>query len=1017
MQRYTLFLFLFMIYPYKYTLQGQILKQSDKQQKVNHEINVELYFDSGRAFLKASQQVDYLNYSHDTLYEIYFHLWANAYKDKSTPFAMQQAGMKKKDFLLPGAKKGYIKVFNTRINGMSVQVVNAETEIAKVVLLQPLLPNDSVRISMEFEVLIPPFYSRMGATEQFVAVTQWYPKPAVYDVNGWNTMPYLDQGEFYSEFGNYKVTITTPANFIVASGGELQNEEESRFLSRLSQYYEKLIDKNKVEMPQSPFAEKRVVTYVQSNVHDFAWFASSQFKLLEKKVQLKSNREVLTRFFAVTVPTKEDLDKIEKSLLFYSDAVGEYPYNVCSVVIGPLEAGGGMEYPTITICATNDFETIMHEIGHNWFYGVLGSNERLFPWMDESVNSFYENMYFSQNWAEYASESIGLVDGHSGESLRHLLTSLDKILDLHYRRMGESQAGNLNATEYNSTNYYSVVYGLNPRLFTYLQMYLGSEVFQNAMSNYFEEWKFKHPLPKDMQESFERATKQNLSWFFDDLLHDAKGTDFEIVYVKQITHNDFKVKFRNHSGLNIPLQYGFVQSQGTMISQTGFVTPFAKDTTVVIRTPYSLNSYFLIDPYNVLPENNRTNNAVKMGIMNKTLSHGSKIKFTYFSFIENPFQREQIIQPAVNYNMYSGWSLGLNFYNRTFPYRKFEYSLMPMLSLLNANVVGLGDVALNFRFFDKSFYRIRAGVEAKRFDYMPNGYANTYNKINPYITFYFKTAGKAAERFEKKLNIQFYGVFSDKSTYDIYNPILDTTFRFEYNPSTKANYLSVDYSYIDFHSVNPQSFVLRVEGGNTGVGMNSQSQYAKVDLKYSIEQVLKKKGRGMKASFRAGSLLFKTQNISGIYLNRGSGNTGTFDYLFDEMMIGRNESGNNNIWGRQLVERSGDLRINAPSYIDNAYMSLKLESSLPLLPIARVYSDFVLNPMQLNKGVYWVGGVSLVVAKDILEVYIPLVFRNNFRDYYETNNITFFQRIAFKANLDIIYFRKNLESYRRVVGY
>ncbi|MBX2986180.1 MAG: M1 family metallopeptidase [Bacteroidia bacterium] len=1014
------------------------MKQSVWQQKVNHEIQVELVYENERAYLKASQSVEYINNSPDTLHEIYLHLWPNAYRDNSTPYALQMGTMGKKDFLLPGAKKGNINVSNIKVNGQNAEMLNAETEIAKVVLAKPLLPNESLTMDMDFTVLVPPFYSRMGASATFVAATQWYPKPAVYDVNGWNTMPYLDQGEFYSEFGDYKVSITVPKDFLVASSGEIQTEQEKVYFDSLSDFYLGTYDKidtlehkvttkghtyTKVQIvrnkPAMPWTDKHTVVYTQQNVHDFAWFASSKFKVIGREIKLKSGKAVFTRFFSTQIPNDRDLDKIETSLIHYSDHVGDYGYNVCSVVIGPLEAGGGMEYPTITICASNDFSTVMHEIGHNWFYGVLGSNERQFPWMDESVNTFYENLYSITSKRGFEIDAVRMSSVNTGVALSFANSNIDKLLDLDYRRMGESQSGDLPAEEYNSMSYYSVVYGRNPHSFTYLREYLGDAVFRKAMSDYYQKWKFKHPLPKDMQTSFENSTKQNLNWFFEGMLHDFKGTNFSIVYIKQLTPNNFEVKIRNNSELKIPLQYGFVQQDGNMFIEKGFVAPFYnQDTVIQVRTIYGRLEDFRIDPYLLLPENKRVDNLVKLGKENKKIKPGSKLTVKMLSIIENQYKRELIVQPAVGTNLYSGWGFGVNMYNRVFPNKKFEFSLMPMYALKSQSIIGMAEVKFNFRVFGKPFYRISTGVNTSRFDYKPNGFANVYNKINPFVTFYFKTKGKAAQRFEKKLNIEAIGIFSDKTTYGIYNETLDTTYVLQFNPSTRARYLRIQYRFKDFHAVNPQSMNFGLEGGNTGIGYQANHvQFAKFDFSYSIEQVLNKKGRGMKAEFRTGAILYQSKGLSGIYLFRGSGNSGTFDYLFNDLMMGRNESIKNNIWGQQLITQGGDMRINAPSFIGNSYMTLKLESSLPLIKIVRVYGDFALNPSLFDKAtLYWVGGISFVLLKDVAEIYMPLVYGQNFKDFYDLNKISFMQRISFKLNLDYVYFRKNLDKHKKVLG-
>jgi len=232
-------------------------------------------------------------------------------------------------------------------------------------------------------------------------------------------MPYLDQGEFYSEFGSFDVRITVPGNYVVAATGNLQNKEEQEWLttrSRISTGSQTQASHPKVKTTvakkEKPIAKKptaipaeqvktKTLHYLQNNVHDFAWFANKNFIVDHDTCQLPSGRSINV----FTYYTKEEKQAWDSSTFyakdaihFYSNEVGEYPYDVVSVVQGPQSFGGGMEYPTITIISpmptAKDLDiTIAHEIGHNWFYGILASNERDHPWMDEGVNSFYEKKY------------------------------------------------------------------------------------------------------------------------------------------------------------------------------------------------------------------------------------------------------------------------------------------------------------------------------------------------------------------------------------------------------------------------------------------------------------------------------------------------------------------------------------------------------------------------------------------------------------------------------------------------
>jgi len=197
------------------------------QQEVNYRIDVSL--NDIEHSVKGFERITYKNNSPDTLYYIWFHLWQNAYKNDLTAFSDQLLENNRTDFYFSNKdQKGYINQLDFRIDGM---IANTEDhpqyiDIIKVILPTPLKPNDSIEITTPFYEKLPFNFSRGGHVGQSYQLTQWYPKPAVYDQKGWHPMPYLDQGEFYSEFGKYDVRITIPKNYVVAATGKLQDQDE-----------------------------------------------------------------------------------------------------------------------------------------------------------------------------------------------------------------------------------------------------------------------------------------------------------------------------------------------------------------------------------------------------------------------------------------------------------------------------------------------------------------------------------------------------------------------------------------------------------------------------------------------------------------------------------------------------------------------------------------------------------------------------------------------------------------------
>lgn len=488
------------------------------QQQVNYTIDVSLN-DKEHA-LDGFASIEYINNSPDSLRFIWFHLWPNAYKNDKTAFSDQLLENGNTKFYFSNKEeKGYINRLDFKVNSVTATIEDhpQHIDIVKLLLPTPLAPGQRTNITTPFHVKLPYNFSRGGHDGQSYQATQWYPKPAVYDKNGWHPMPYLDQGEFYSEFGNYKVTITTPENYVVAATGELQNFAEKEWLkTRASFDWQagkersidgKLLSASKIFPPSAVRIKK--LEYRQDNVHDFAWFADKRFIVNEDTCLLASGRviNIITYYTPLHKSIwNESVAYTKRAIRHYSSLVGEYPYNIAQVVQGPQSFGGGMEYPTITIISpTNNKadldQTIAHEVGHNWFYGILGTNERDYPWMDEGINSYFEDKYIKANYGE----------ADKSQQIAFESIAIEKI----------DQPVATVSGQFSEINYNLVAYYKTAEWFRYLESEIGKEVLANAIKEYYRRWQFRHPQPEDFKKVIEEVSGRNLDNEFS--LLDKKG--------------------------------------------------------------------------------------------------------------------------------------------------------------------------------------------------------------------------------------------------------------------------------------------------------------------------------------------------------------------------------------------------------------------------------------------------------------------------------------------------------------
>jgi hypothetical protein len=473
------------------------------QQQVNYIIEVSL--NDKLHTLDGFEKINYTNNSPDSLKYIWFHLWPNAYKNDKTAFSDQLLENGNTNFYFSSKEeRGYINRLDFKVNGLSAKTEDHPNhiDIIKIILPKPLPPSQQITITTPFHVKLPFNFSRGGHDGQAYQITQWYPKPAVYDHKGWHEMPYLHQGEFYSEFGNYDVRITVPSDYVIAATGELQNEEEKKWLLEKKTLIKKDINKKQKTAPkkwggkpqtQKPFkktaqvASVKTLQYLQNDVHDFAWFADKNFIVDQDTCSLASGRVI--NVYTFFTPAEKEIWKrsfqfAKDAVRFYSAEIGEYPYATVTVVQGPESFGGGMEYPTINVISPIPSEetldiVIAHEIGHNWFYGILASNEREYPWMDEGMNSFYEKKYSEIKYGPQP--------------------QFEKIL-FHTKVLQKTdQSIATSAENFSVTNYYTIPYFKAAQWLQLLEQQYGKEAFQKKMHAYFQLWKFKHPYPEDFK--------------------------------------------------------------------------------------------------------------------------------------------------------------------------------------------------------------------------------------------------------------------------------------------------------------------------------------------------------------------------------------------------------------------------------------------------------------------------------------------------------------------------------------
>ncbi|MEO8563182.1 MAG: M1 family metallopeptidase, partial [bacterium] len=564
--------------------------------------------------LHGSLRLRYTNNSPDTLRFIWMQMEQNAFKDKSlNSYIFPQESR----FGARGFEGGdVIETFDEVLGGARrVAVKRRPNEtVMKIDLAEPLAPGRTATFDVAWHFLIPEHGAdRMGREGALYELAQWYPRVNVYDdVRGWNTEPYLGQGEFYLEYGDYTVDITVPAGYIVASTGTLTNARDvltPTQISRLAQALKSATTVNIVTLDEIRSGAARSVKsgtltwkFAAKNVRDVAWAASPEYIW-----DASGWNGILAQAFyrpSAIDPWKDAADQTRMSLEEYSTRWFKYPWPQMSAVEGPIS---GMEYPMLVMEAKSVdkydlYNVVTHEIGHNWFPMLVGSNERVYMWQDEGFNTFINTFSEGRRYPERGDQMARAKDERAlvENSMR---MNADRPIDVMPDRIEPRMLG-LNA-------YVKPSVGLQ----LLRQEILGPEAFDDAFRTYIERWAFKHPTPTEFYRTMEDVGGRRLDWFWREWFKENPKFDQAIDTVATQQQGDIQnviVAYGNRARGVLPIHARFTFSDGSTESYDYPAEVWSTNTTRYIRR-YSFQGKTLsrieLDPTNRLIDVDRTNNV------------------------------------------------------------------------------------------------------------------------------------------------------------------------------------------------------------------------------------------------------------------------------------------------------------------------------------------------------------------------------------------------------------------------
>ena len=511
---------------------GAAEREALSPRNANYEIAVIL--DTENKMLEGRQILEWRNIQDSATDELWFHLYWNAWRGNRSTWMLEDRIRGRSDH---GAKVkdedwGWIEVESVRLLGE----VGGETELVtryaspddgnpedRTVLVASLPrsvePGETIRVALDWQARVPRTFARTGYRGDFYFFAHWFPKLGVFETDGWNCHQFHSATEFYSDYGTYVVRMTVPERYVVGATG---------------------LEQEQIKNPDGTVTHR----YEQSDVHGFAWTTSPHYDVLEQRFEMDHLPPVEMRLLI----QPEHLGQADRhfaatraALENYGTWYGPYPYGHVTIVDPAYRSGAsGMEYPTLFTCGTRRFNPFggdspegvtVHEMGHQFWYGIVGNNEFEYAWLDEGLNTFSTIRTLEQ---AYDGKILvrRYLDGLVPVRFPEIEVSRWNRRLQSYRKHGTSDTPSKPTFQYYPGTASVVTYSKTALWLTTLERHLGWETLRGILSTFFERYQFEHPTPEEFFEVADEVAGQDLSWFFDQVHRDSVSFDYAVTRAK-----------------------------------------------------------------------------------------------------------------------------------------------------------------------------------------------------------------------------------------------------------------------------------------------------------------------------------------------------------------------------------------------------------------------------------------------------------------------------------------------------
>ena len=909
-----------------------------------NKIDLKANFDMEKGEIKISQTIQYKNTSNDTLKTVYLNDWNKSYSTKKTDLAKRLAEEYKNDFhLAKNEDRGYSVITSIKQHGQNISYseVKDQIDILKVELANPLKPNESYVIHLEYNVKIPNNkFTSYGLTPNGDAnLRYWYITPAVYD-GSWHYYSNKNLDDMYIPLADITMEIDYPTGYYLTS--------ELKTISNT-------VSEN-----------KQKVLLVGENVISSKLFLNKAktFETFDNK-----NLAIVTSINDENLNLVEKIITIERVSNFITEKLGTYPHGrlLVSHIDIEKEPLYGLNFLPKFIRPYPDsfnYELKLLKIAiQNYLENTLLINPRTEQWLLDGIQMYYMITYVEENYPDMKflgsiADIWGVRSFHASDLYYNDKYNLAYMLMARTNRDQPLAMAKDSLTKFNESiaNKYKAGIG-----FKYLDDFVNHDVIDTAIKFYLDSTKLKPTSTKDFETFIKSRTKKDIDWFFEDFVKSRKKIDFKIKTVKS-SNDSIWLTVKNKRNNNMPISLYSLKND-TIVSKI-WVENIAQEKHISIPK-YEADK--LVLNYNkIIPEFNLRDNWKSL----KGFFFNDKpLQLRLIKDFEDPNYSQVFLMPIVTYNnIYDGLTLGGKFYNRTVLRKLFYYKLEPRYSLNSKSFTGAATISMGHNIEGSDLYLINYGVAAGYSSYAPNLFVR---KLIPELSFYFRENDDFRSNKRKSLSLRYVNIHRDEDITNTFN-------------TTNPNYSVFNINFI--HSNDNL-----IDFDKWTADFQLASKFSKISFNYEYRKLFES-NRQLNLRFFTGAFISnKTDSNSNYFsfaLDRPT------DYLFDYNYLGRSEA--SGIFSQQYIEAEGGFKSKLNPSFANQWIST-VNVSTTLWKYVLAYGDFgvVKNKFESPKFVYD-SGIRVNLVTDYFEIYFPIYSNLG----WEVSHPHYSQKIRFKFTLD-----------------